>query len=136
MACLEELPGQRLQEKKPTNKVFYHSLGLQSCIWKKTTTKLLQQYILDRWDQSWNVRKNQTKCISTNSSNQLSVKVVEGGCFLVCDAAGDLTIIESTTNSSVYQSILEVKCEAICPIAKTWPKLGHATLQWSQAQVQ
>lgn len=35
MACLEELPGQRLQEKKPTNKVFYHSLGLQSCIWKK-----------------------------------------------------------------------------------------------------
>lgn len=48
------------------------------------------------------------------------------GWWLACfEATGPvkLVVIEWTMNFAVYQNIL--KCEAICPTAKAWSKLGH-----------
>ena len=48
-----------------------------------------------------------------------------------CSAAtkpGHLTVTESTINCKPKYS--RVKCEAICPTAKAWLKLGHETGQW------
>jgi len=57
-----------------------------------------------------------------------TVKHGGGGLMIwACFAAtgpGHLAVIESTMNSSGYQSILE-KCEAICPTAKAGLKLAH-----------
>ncbi len=61
--------------------------------------------------------------------------LVEGwwvwACF-VATGPGHLTIIESTMNSFRIPKYCRVKCDDIHPTAKAWPKLGHATGQWSQ----
>lgn len=59
--------------------------------------------------------ENQTQHIGTNTPHQLSSTVVEGVMILVCFPAtgpGYLALIESTVNSSVYQSTLNSKVRA------------------------
>lgn len=34
----------------------------------------------------------------------------------------------------LYSKVFLYQCEASCPTAKTWPKVGHAAGQWCQAQ--
>lgn len=55
------------------------------------------------------------------------------GCFAVT-GPGQLAAIEFTMNSSVHQSSLERKCEAVCLAGKAWPRLADAIARWLQAR--
>ncbi len=93
------------------------SLGLQSCIWtnQKTSRTMPFEQTRPKWRclaimHSVTFGENLKNIIKTNTSYQKSSMLVEGWWFWACFVAtgpGDRTVIESTVNYSVYQSILE-----------------------------
>lgn len=93
----------------------------------------MEQCHLDKSDQmetfghNTHLGKTQTQHISIKTTYQLSVTV---GMWWRDDHSVDLgldfAIIESTMNSSVYQSFL-LKYEIIGLTSKVWPQLGHGT---------
>lgn len=96
-----------------------HRLGLQSYIWKKHRTSATIYFGQMRPKSKCSQKPNK---VYQHKQLKLTFSQSGGrGMFLVCDAAGDLTVIESTTNSSVYQSILESNVRP----SVQWLKLGQ-----------
>lgn len=111
-----------------------HRLGLQSYIWKKHRTSATIYF---------GQMRPKLKCLQKPNKvyqhKQLKLTFSQSGgrgmFFGLWCSWGPY----SHRVDHKFLSIPEysrVKCEAVCPMTKARPKLGHATLPWSQAQLQ
>lgn len=124
-----------------SKKTWQQGLGLKSCIWTNLETSETMSFgqIRSKWScmaiiQGTTFGESHTPHISRNTSYQLSSTV--GWRFvLFCSHRTWTTCSHQFKHELLCISeFSRIKCEAICPAAKTWPKSGHATCQWSQAQ--